>query len=388
MNVLDLSLIGFGILAAVGGYRLGFLTRTISWVGMGLGLLGSARLLPWVLDYYADGSPAMLLLLAGLVLLVGSFAGQAVGVLIGSRIRFRLPSRDWIAADHVMGAVAGVVGIAAALWLLLPAMSHAPGVVAEQTRNSVVARLVDGIFPPAPDTLVALRRLVGEDQYPQVFDALTPAPNVGPPPGDPGLAADVIARVTPSTVKITGVACSNIQEGSGFVTLGSDVVVTNAHVVAGEDETQVERDDGTLLDAIVVVFDPIRDLAVLRVPGLERTPLPIAESEIGTAGGVFGHPGGAPLTVSPFVVGESVRAQGTDIYDASRSERDVLILGSNLHPGDSGAALVDSAGAVVGVAFAIAPDDPNVAYALDTSELQAVLSGSLVTEVDTGRCLR
>ena len=71
----------------------------------------------------------------------------------------------------------------------------------------------------------------------------------------------------------------------------------------------------------------------------------------------------------------TVRAVGSDIYDSHRTERAVLILSSQLRPGDSGGALIDGNGAVVGVAFAIAPDDPNVAYALDTDEVNAVLGG-------------
>lgn len=388
MNLLDLAIVALGVTAMFGGYRLGFLTRTASWVGMALGLWMGARTLPWLVEQFDHEGPASLLLLGGIVLLVASFLGQALGVVVGSRLRVNLPSREWAVADHTFGALAGALGVVIAVWLLLPTMANVPGAFAGQARNSVLARQIDRLFPDAPDALVALRRLVGEDQFPRVFAALRPAPDLGPPPADPGIGADVAAAVSPSTVKVTGVACDRIQEGSGFVTLGADVVVTNAHVVAGQSETQVELTDGSLLDAFVVVFDPGRDLAVLRVPGLGRRPLPIGDGEPGTAGGVFGYPGGAPLRVQPFQVGEEVRAVGTDIYDRVRTEREVLILSSQLRPGDSGSALVDGAGNVVGVAFAIAPDDPNVAYALDVVELQAVLSGDLGSEVPTGPCLR
>lgn len=388
MNLLDLVLVGLGATAATGGYRLGFLTRTVSWVGMALGLLVSARSLPWLFDQFQDEGPASLLLLGGLFLLLASMIGQVVGIFIGSRLRLTLPSREWAVLDHFFGGIVGLLGLVLAVWMLLPTMAEIPGSFSQLTRNSVVARGIDRLLPDAPDTLVALRQLVGEDQFPRVFEAITPAPDVGPPPGDPGLGEAVVAAVAPSTVKISGIACGRVQVGSGFVTLGDDVVVTNAHVVAGQEDTEVERQDGAVLDAIVVVFDPNRDLAVLRVPGLARNPLPIADGAVGTTGGVFGHPGGEPLRVAPFQVGEEVNAVGTDIYDQRRTERAVLILASSLRPGDSGSALVDGAGAVVGVAFAIAPDDPDVAYALDTTELQAVLAGPLDREVDTGPCLR
>lgn len=388
MNLLDVILLALAGAAGIGGYRLGFVTRTTSWVGMGIGLFAAARSLPWLFERLEGESPASLLLVGGGVLLVGSFVGQAVGVVVGSRMRLTLPTEDWAVADRVFGALAGLLGVSVAFWLLLPTMAEVPGAMATQTRNSAVSRSIDRLLPEPPDTLVALRRLVGEDQFPRVFDAITPAPDLGPPPADPGLGEPLIAQVAPSTVKITGIACRRFQEGSGFVTLGADVVVTNAHVVAGQDDPEVELTDGTTRDATVVVFDPDRDLAVLRVPGLSRTPLPIADGGPGTAGGSFGYPGGAGLRVQPFQVGDEVRALGTDIYDRSRTERQVLVLAADLQPGDSGSALVDPTGSVVGVAFAIAPDDPNVAYALDVAELQAVLSGDLASEVDTGPCLR
>lgn len=390
MNPLDFFLIALAVLAAVGGYRLGFVARTVSWLGMAVGFVLAARTLPWLVDQFEGSNPEGLLLAAGLGLMVGAFLGQAVGLLVGSRLRIRLPSDDWRVADHVMGGAAGVVGVVAAFWLLLPTMAHAPGLVSSQTRNSVVARAADRYLPEPPDTLVALRRIVGEDDFPQVFAALQPAPDIGPPPSNPILGDPLVAQVVPSTVKVTGVACNRVQEGSGFVVVGNDVVVTNAHVVAGHDFTQVQRDDGAMLDATVVVFDPDRDLAVLRVPGLDRAPLPVERPEVGDQGGVFGHPGGDALEVSPFVVGDSVTAVGRDIYDRTQTSRGVLILAAQLRPGDSGGALVDETGTVVGVAFAVAPDNPDVAYALHTDELAEVLTsgGALVDTVDNGPCLR
>ena len=56
----------------------------------------------------------------------------------------------------------------------------------------------------------------------------------------------------------------------------------------------------------------------------------------------------------------------------------MLVLAADLQPGDSGSALIDPDGDVVGVVFAIALDRPGVAYALAMSELEAVLAGDLV----------
>ena len=147
-------------------------------------------------------------------------------------------------ADRAAGVVAGVVGVLVGVWVLLPLMADVPGWFARQARTSTIARFVDERFPEPPDTVDTLRRLVGEDQFPRVFAALEGAPDVGPPPTSTNIPQPVVDAVVPSTVKVEGVACDRIQEGSGFV-VGDGLVVTNAHVVAGEDETIVQRSDGS-----------------------------------------------------------------------------------------------------------------------------------------------
>jgi S1-C subfamily serine protease len=152
------------------------------------------------------------------------------------------------------------------------------------------------------------------------------------------------------------------------------LVATNAHVVAGESTTEVIRDDGTRLEAEVVLFDPDRDLALLDVADLNRPALPITSASRGDAGGVFGHPRGEPLRIAPFEVARLLDATGRNIYGTSEVVRDVLELASDLEPGDSGSPLVNPAGEVVGVTFAIARNREGVAYALQTSELIAALA--------------
>lgn len=387
MNSLDLLLVVAALAAATGGYRIGFLARVASWIGMGIGVTLGARLLAPILEQLDEGTPTQLLVIVLGTLLLSAFVGQAVGLIVGRKLHVALPFGGIRQADRAAGAAVGIAGVVLSLWLLLPIMSDVPGWFAVQARTSTVAELVSEHLPDPPDTLATLRRFVGEGQFPRVFDALEPSPELGPPPAASGLSQAVVDRVVPSTVKVEGVACRRIQEGSGWV-VAPGLVVTNAHVVAGEGATVLQRSDGTEVDATVVAFDPNRDLAVLRAPDLDRDPLPRGDAAPGAVGAVFGHPGGGPLRASPFEVGRQVLATGTDIYDAARTERDVLVLAAELHPGDSGGALIDPAGQVVGVAFAIAPDKGGVAYALAMNEVDDVLSGSLTAEVDTGPCLR
>ena len=398
MDVLDLVILVLAVSAAVGGYRLGFLARVVSWIGLALGLVVAARLLPTVIGSFRSSDPTGKLLVATLVLLGGGFLGQALGLLLGTHIHRFIPFGPLRAVDSGIGAVVGLVGVLVAVWLLLPSMGSVPGWPARQARNSSIAHLVDRNFPQPPDTMQTLRRLVGDQGFPQVFSALVPAQDTGPAPADSGLSPALQARITASTVKVEGEACRRIQEGSGW-TIERGLILTNAHVVAGEIHTLVRLPSsrGTTLPATVIAFDSSRDLALLSVPGLPEPALPLLgaprtaeaqQKEIGARGAVFGHPGGQdPLRVTPALVRQYVSALGRDLYDAHDTKRDVFILASDLMPGDSGGPLVDGSGTVIGVAFAIAPDRPGTSYALSYSEVNAFMSGPRRPAVSTGPCL-
>jgi S1-C subfamily serine protease len=391
VNAFDVFIVALAIAAGIGGHRVGFLGGAASWAGMAAGVLVGTRLLPTVIEHFQGSGDVNLLFMSAAVLVAGAFLGQGAGFLIGSRLHLALPNRTARTADHVAGAVAGVVGVTIAVWLLLPMMSDTPDWPAQQARNSTIARAIHAALPPPPDTLRALRRFIGGDQFPEVFDNLRPAPALEPPPAETGLSAVVAEDVAAATVKVVGTACRTTQEGSGAV-IGPDLVVTNAHVVAGERDTVVERyPDGARLTASVVAFDADRDVAILRVPGIDRDPLPLRAPSEDDVGGVFGHPGGGDLRVAPFSIGDVSPVTGTDIYDSKSTEREVLFLAASLMPGDSGAALVVPDGSVVGLAFAVAPDRAGVAYALAASEMRAVLdpvtASGATAAVDTGPCL-
>jgi S1-C subfamily serine protease len=388
VNLLDLIILAMLGMAAYGGYRLGFLARIFSWAGLAVGALVADRFLPDVVGFFSSSDPQIRLLAAVSFLVGAAMLGQGLGLAVGSLLHAALPFGAGLRqGDRVAGSAVGGLGVLAAVWVLTPALAAVPGWTAQETRGSAVVEAIGSFAPDPPDTMQALRRFVADGAFPSVFNELRASPDPGPPPIE-GLPAEVHQRVVRSTVKITGEACRRIQEGSGFTAL-PDMVVTNAHVVAGEKVPRVVTLEGKRLDATVVLFDPRRDLAVLRVPGLGQDPLKVGKGKEGDTGAVYGHPGGADLRAAPAVISQKLIAVGRDIYDREETRRNIFVLGSNLRPGDSGGALIDKAGAVVGVAFAIAPDKPGTSYALTDDELRPVLTtaGTATAAVGTGRCL-
>lgn len=384
MNLLDLLLIGLLVASAVAGWRLGFLARVLSWGGLLLGVVVAVVVLDDVVAWLDDTAPETRVVAAtGFVLVLG-LLGQAIGLALGALFRHPRPGGPH-AVDRAAGAVAGCVGLLVLVWLVTPAFAGAEGWPARQARGSAVVAAVDEVAPDPPNSLEALSRLVAETPFPEVFGDLRGPPDVGGVPGG-APTPEVDAAVRTSTVKVVGQACDQIQEGTGFV-VDEDLVATNAHVVAGERGTEVLSQDGRRLFGTVVLFDPDRDLAALRVPDLGLPVLPLAEGQEGDVGAVYGYPGGGPLRAAPARIAEQIVALGTDIYRTGDTRREVYVLAASLVPGDSGGPLVDATGAVVGVAFAIDPADPDVAYALTDDELTRSLREIRSVGVDTGPCL-
>jgi S1-C subfamily serine protease len=389
VDALDFLVIAVAIAAAVGGYRLGFLGRVISWIGLALGFYVAIRVLPSVIVHMASSAPGLQVFVAILLLVGGALVGQAAGLLIGFRLHRALPPGPVREVDRVVGAGVGALGVLTVLWLLLPSIAAVPGWPARAANGSAISRWVDAHLPSPPATLSTLRRMIASGA-PEVFSGLGGTTATGPVPTVSPLAQAVTNAVVASTVKVQGQACGRIYEGSGFAVAPS-LVVTNAHVVAGEHagNTAVLLPSGRVAAATVVMFDPRRDIALLSVPGLGESPLALATPQAGEVGAAFGHPNGQDaIAITPARVSRAITATGADIYDNGSTVRQVLILAATLAHGDSGGPLVNPAGAVIGVDFAISATNPSTSYALNTSELRSALTeprnGS---GASTGSCL-
>ena len=154
-------------------------------------------------------------------------------------------------------------------------------------------------------------------------------------------------------VRVLGSACGLAIEGSGWAA-GTDLVVTNAHVVAGEEDTRVEiSSSGTSLQAQPVVFDAHDDVAVLAVPGLGARALRLAPSpDSGTAGAILGYPENGAFDVEPGRIGRTQPVETDDAYGRGPVTRLLTPLRGLVRPGNSGGPLVSADGEVLTTVFA------------------------------------
>ncbi len=390
MSVLDLLLVIALVIAGVAGSRRGAVHQLSTYAGLGLGLVGGSLLAPRVAELASTTAGQAQLAVA--TLLVGGAIGDAVGWLVGARIRRRVRDQRVRRVDTVAGSVVSVGAVLLVVWFL--ALNLVTGPIAEvsrQIQRSAIVRGLASTLPEPPSLIGEARRFLNVLGFPDVFLGLPPLPAEPVPPPTDAEARRAFDQGADSTVQILEPACDRIQEGSGFAA-APELVVTNAHVVAGGDAPRVRLDGGASLAATTVVFDSALDVAVLRVPGLPADALPLASSEWGrgTTGAVLGYPEGGPLSGRRAAVRAVFDATGRDIYGSEPVRRRVYELQTVVRPGNSGGPFILTNGQVAGVVFAASTMDRTTGYAITSSEVRPLVSRAtqVSTPVDTGPCDR
>jgi S1-C subfamily serine protease len=167
------------------------------------------------------------------------------------------------------------------------------------------------------------------------------------------LATRGVKNAASSVVKVLGTACGLGIEGSGWVA-APGIVVTNAHVVAGENDTTVQVGGNPPgLDADVIDFDPHDDIAILRVHGLNEPVLKLAQNpKAGTAAAILGYPLDGGFDVEPGRIGQTETVSTEDAYGNGPVTRSITALRGLVRPGNSGGPMIDHAGQVVATVFA------------------------------------
>lgn len=208
----------------------------------------------------------------------------------------------------------------------------------------------------------------------------------GSVPEHHGLSESLLADVLGSTVGVDGVACGRLASGSGFA-LTESLVVTNAHVILGIDEIRVHTFDGRELPGLPVAFDPVNDLAILEVAGADLTPLPLTDNAPpGSTGVLVGWESGPFPDPTPYRVDRRITVRIETVGGTERIERPAWLVSAEIDVGDSGAALVDRTGEVIGVAFATSTKGPDVGYAVRSSAVEGLVAAGLDPNLTVPPC--
>ena len=388
MNIVD-ALVVFAVISTfLRGHQIGLVKQAGSTIGFVAGLFLSVSL--GAKAHLISNDATTKVMFSMLLLFILSFGLMLLGEHIGSRLKTHIAKRKIVNfIDNYIGSIIAVATLALGLWLMTALIALLPANSIQKTiRESTTFGFIDRTLPPASQALAGLNHFIDPNNAPLVFSGREPSPEALqnlPPLSNYSAVLSVVER---SVVRIQGLGCGGIVNGSGFV-YENNRIVTNAHVVAGVKNPKVYDSDGTH-DAKVVYFDPGNDIAVLYVENLSTKPLNLASAPMskGQIGLVIGYPGGGAENAQVVASLDNVDALGRDIYNQSKIIRNVQILQANLIPGNSGGPVLDTQGNVVGVVFGTSTSYNNIGYALTLPQIRQNLNQAteLSDPLSTGQC--
>jgi len=377
VNLFDWIAIALIVLLAIAGYFRGLLTASLSLAGIVGGALLGARIAPYLLPGGSSSRYTPLVALAGAV--VCAIILEAIGSYLGARLRSSMRLKPLRAVDSAGGLLIGAATGLAVVWVLGTVLLLIPGQtdLRRNAQRSVIVRQLNELLPPST-VLHALARI---DPLLAIEGPLA----LGPPPNPAILQRPGVRQAAPSVVRVLGNACGLGIAGSGWVAR-PQLVVTAAHVVAGEDSTTVQAPGNLALDAEAVAYDPRNDVAVLRVPGLDAKPLAFVNPKPGTPVALVGYPSNGPLTAEPGRIGETAKISTDDAYGRGPVSRLITSLRGRIDHGDSGGPAVDARGAVQATMFAARVGSTG-GYGIPAQVVRRALARATHT-VSTGPCAR
>ena len=389
MNLLDWLLLLLVAAYALSGYWQGFVTGAFATAGLLLGGLLGIWLAPIALG---NADPSIWISLGALfIVILAASLGQALLQYAGAQLRDKITWQPARAVDAAGGAVLSALAVLIVAWALGVAISGSRiGQVTPMVRESAVLAKVNAALPQsAANLLQAFNDVVGTTFFPRYLEPFAPERIVEVDAGPKRLLTDPdITRSDESVLKVRGSNdCGRGVEGTGFL-YAPDRLMTNAHVVAGVDDPEVEI-DGESVDAEVVYYNPDLDVAVLAVESGAAAALPFdTDHKSGDGVAIVGYPQNGPFDIQTARIRSEQRLRSPDIYGDGTVIREVFSLRGLVRPGNSGCPIPDSDGEVAGVVFAASVTDDETGYALTAAQVQdsAAEGRASTAEVSTGDC--
>jgi hypothetical protein len=377
VNLADWIAIVIVLIAAFGGLRRGLVLSAFSLVGLAAGAYVGSRVAPHVLH---GGSTSRWTPAAGLIgAVIGAMLLQFAALFAGSFIRggLKLPPLRLIdtAGGLLLGTAIGlgIVWVGASVALLTPGETR----IRQEVERSAIVKHLDAALPPR--TLLNL--LARIDPFPSIVGPKPPSL----PPSKGVLRDPSIRDAATRVVKVLGLACGVGVEGTGWVA-ANDLLVTAAHVVAGEENTTIQiPGQGLSRRADVVVLDVHNDIAVLHVENLGLKPLQLADPRSGAAVAIIGYPLDGGLRATPGRIGLTATVLTQDALGHGPVTRTITSVAGDVQHGDSGGPAVDAGGSVQSSIFAARLNSAS-GYGVPPSIIRDDLANAGTQRVSTGSC--
>jgi S1-C subfamily serine protease len=378
VDIADWLAVAIVLLSALGGMRRGLVLSAFSLVGLAVGAYVGSRVAPHLLS---GGPTSVWTPVAGLIgAVLGAMLLQFGALFAGSFVRGGLKLTPLRLVDTAGGLLLGVAIGLAIVWVGASVALLSPGEtrLRQEVERSAIVKQLDAALPPR--TLLNL--LARIDPFPSIVGPRAPSL-----PPTRGILRDAsIRNATTRVVKVLGTACGVGIEGSGWFA-GRNLVVTAAHVVAGEDRDTIVRIPGQPFPrpADVVLLDVHNDIAVLRVPGVDMTPLQLAEPQSGAAVAILGYPLDGGLTATPGRIGPTATVLTQDALGHGPVARTITAVAGHVEHGNSGGPAVDASGRVQSTIFAARLGSAS-GYGVPPSIVRNALARAGTRPVPTGAC--
>lgn len=321
-----------------------------------------------------------------LVLLFAVYAGVK-GYDLGKHLNYKFKNKWFHTLDTSVGVIFNIFFGLIVVWLVTSAIGRLPFEgLSNAANDSLIDQSLVQHMPPIPAVFAEFSREVNPNNPPNVYVRPNHPTELYPPIAPSGLNAAALDEA--SIVRITSFGCGGVISGTGFVA-APDLVITNAHVIAGARRPIVKYGSQSYAGT-VVLFDPNLDLAAIRINGLNAPALALEKQEVsaGTPIVVLGYPNGN-YTLSFGVISDNRIVYGGSIYGVGAFGRAVYEAQASVEAGSSGAPMVLQNGQVVGIIFAMSNTVQKDGFALDSTSLIKPLRDAerSTRPVSTGACV-
>jgi S1-C subfamily serine protease len=383
LNWIDALIVLILAVAVYASVRSGFLRLTLVLAGFFGALLLGGWLFPKLLKPIDD--KAVLALMNGnLVLIFAVYAGFK-GYDLGRRWHWSLNRWRWL--ESLAGVTIGSLAVLACIWLLAAAICTLPFAGLSNSVNSaLIVQKLDERLPPVPSVFNRFSQLINPNTPPRVFIKEQPGASLAGSPMPP--ASSAVIKAGESVIRVTSFGCGGLTGGSGFA-IGPDLIITNAHVIAGV-KRPIVKYGARSFEAVPILFDANQDLAMLRVSGLNAAPLKLTNQDLvdGSQTYIIGYPQSIYKLV-PGIIRNDLQIVGTNIYGEGNIERQVYEIQATVDQGNSGSPVLTGDGRVAGLIFSNS-DDGSYGYAINSASLinQVNRAQHASRRVSTGICFK
>lgn len=290
-----------------------------------------------------------------------------------------------------LGVTSGLAAMLIVIWLLATAIGRMPFAgLSNSVNDARIVQLLYEHLPPVPAIFTVIDYQVNPNAQPQLLTRPQPNKEFAYSNSDFNSAS---FKAKKSIVRITGFGCGGISAGSGFV-IGSKLVATNAHVIAGVKRPIIKYMDQSY-EGVPVYFNANLDFAILRVEtdawhNFTAPPLTLTRNMAAdnSSAAVMGYPGGNYYS-APGIIRGNITMYGRNIYGMGLYGRNVYEIQTQVRLGSSGSPVVLGNGLVAGVIFAKSDNQDNYGYALAAPQLAIALHRAEASyrRVSTGTCI-